>query len=27
VAIIEELVIGYETSLRSCRLFNTNGEC
>ncbi|NWQ66757.1 NAA16 acetyltransferase, partial [Neopipo cinnamomea] len=27
VAIIEELVIGYETSLRSCRLFNPNGEC
>ncbi|KAI1238626.1 hypothetical protein IHE44_0013363 [Lamprotornis superbus] len=24
VAIIEELVIGYETSLRSCRLFNPN---
>ncbi|NXT91187.1 NAA15 acetyltransferase, partial [Anhinga rufa] len=26
VAIIEELVIGYETSLRSCRLFNPNDD-
>ncbi|OXB74603.1 UNVERIFIED_CONTAM: hypothetical protein H355_013437 [Colinus virginianus] len=26
VAIIEELVVGYETSLRSCRLFNPNDD-
>lgn len=27
VTIIEELVVGYETSLKSCRMFNANGEC
>ena len=26
VAIVEELVVGYETSLKSCRLFNPNGK-
>uniref|UniRef100_A0A8C5HM87 N(alpha)-acetyltransferase 15, NatA auxiliary subunit a n=1 Tax=Gouania willdenowi TaxID=441366 RepID=A0A8C5HM87_GOUWI len=26
VSIIEELVVGYETSLRSCRMFSQNGE-
>lgn len=26
VTIIEELVVGYETSLKSCRMFNANGE-
>lgn len=26
VAIIEELVVGFETSLNSCRMFNQNGE-
>lgn len=27
VTIIEELVVGYETTLKSCRMFNANGEC
>lgn len=26
MAIIEELIVGYETSLKSCRMFNQNGE-
>ena len=26
VAIIEELVVSYETTLKSCRMFNQNGE-
>lgn len=26
VTIIEDLVVGYETSLKSCRMFNPNGE-
>ena len=26
MAIIEELVVGYETSLKSCRLFNPNDD-
>uniref|UniRef100_A0A7N8XUT1 N-alpha-acetyltransferase 15, NatA auxiliary subunit a n=1 Tax=Mastacembelus armatus TaxID=205130 RepID=A0A7N8XUT1_9TELE len=27
VTIIEDLVVGYETCLRSCRMFSENGEC
>lgn len=27
VSIIEELVVGFETSLNSCRMFNQNGKC
>uniref|UniRef100_A0A674AQI3 N-alpha-acetyltransferase 15, NatA auxiliary subunit a n=1 Tax=Salmo trutta TaxID=8032 RepID=A0A674AQI3_SALTR len=27
VSIVEELVVGYETCLKSCRMFNQNGEC
>lgn len=27
VTIIEELVLGYETCLKCCRMFNENGEC
>lgn len=26
VALIEELVVGYETTLKNCRMFNENGE-
>lgn len=27
VSIIEELVVGYEASLKSCRMYNENGKC
>lgn len=27
VTVIEELVVGYETCLKSCRMFSENGEC
>lgn len=27
VTIIEKLVLGYESSLKSCRMFSESGEC